>query len=114
FVHVNSFERTLLIRVTEFLSSLNNSMEILTKNTVRQDGAKETTYSRLMPTLYLLELDIVRQKSHKPDMHISNYQEFIQALIVRTEQYYADLSSFTMHDQALPVSTPNPLVDDSL
>jgi hypothetical protein len=96
FVQKMGMERTLLIRITEFLAAMNMSLKIFIRdenpNQV-DENEKERTYSRLMPSLYLLENDQLARERRAPVVHAKDLPSLINALIDRTIQYYQSLTS---------------------
>ena len=96
FVQKTGMERTLLVRITEFLSAMNMSLKIFIRDENSNQGdekEKERHYSRLMPTLYLLENDQLAKEKHAPIIHTKDLPSLIKALIERTTNYYQNLEN---------------------
>jgi len=92
FVQKTGLERTLLVRITEFLSAMNVSLKsFIRKENPNKGDEKERRYSRLMPTLYLLENDQVEKERGAPVVRTKDLASLIQALIDRTRNYYESL-----------------------
>lgn len=94
FVQKTGLERTLLVRITEFLTAMNLSMKSFIRNEDPRKGnekEKERRYSRLMPTLYLLENYQIESERGAPIVHAKDLASLIKALIDRTSNYYESL-----------------------
>lgn len=96
FVQKTGMERTLLVRITDFLSAMNMSLKsfIRDENPNQVDEReRERLYSRLMPSLYLLENDQLARESRAPIVRIKDLPSLINALIDRTTNYYQSLEN---------------------
>ncbi|MDC0344984.1 hypothetical protein OAN22_02410 [Alphaproteobacteria bacterium] len=106
-------ERTLLVRVTEFLTSLGRSMNDLTEAT--EEGKdfydeKNRKYSRMMPTLYMLESKILADEKQAKIRNVSNFEDMIQKMKERTADYYGMLEDLVGTTEGISKM----MTDDSL
>lgn len=96
FVQKTGMERTLLVRITEFLSAMNLSLKSFIRDEDPDKGDKTEKarhYSRLMPTLYLLENDQIARERNAPIVRTKDLKTLIKALIDRTGNYYESLEN---------------------
>lgn len=94
FVQKTGMERTLLVRITEFLSAMNLSLKSFVRDEDPKKGTqeeKERRYSRLVPTLYLLENNQIARERSAPVVRPKDLNSLLKALIDRTGNYYEGL-----------------------